>query len=128
MQKCIFKFQNSTDAASHNAEILASYNYDIHKAITSQTRNQMSYGSEFCPTLQELLSSHPYWDILQDILDNRVTFPLLPIPQDLREKDLIFHQDQGNHQSALRYNQIIENIITDDIQRGYALPFLQTYY
>jgi hypothetical protein len=28
----------------------------------------------------------------------------------------------------LRYNQIIENIITDDIQRGYALPFLQTYY
>jgi hypothetical protein len=42
--------------------------------------------------------------------------------QELREKDLIFHQDRGNHQSAIHHNEIIDNITIGDIHRGYALP------
>jgi hypothetical protein len=96
----------------------------------SHPRSQVSFGSEFRPTsdLKELLSGHPYWNTLQEILDNGATFPLRPISKDLREKDIIFHRDRGNHKSALRHEKAIDSIILDDIQRGYALPFLRRYY
>jgi hypothetical protein len=90
----------------------------------SQKGSQISFGSEFrSPSdLEELLSDHPFWKRLKDILLNGATFPLRPISNELREKDLLFHQERGNHKSATHQNKIIDDIILDYIHRGYALP------
>ena len=36
--------------------------------------------------------------------------------------DLEFHLQRGNHQSASRHDDVLEQLINDDIIRGFALP------
>lgn len=42
-------------------------------------------------------------------------------PKD-RKQDLLFHRQCGNHKSTASYNDILEIIITENIERGFALP------
>jgi hypothetical protein len=66
----LFIFENSREAAIHNATVLENYNYNIHIAISDQESSQVSYGSEFRnPTdLEELQQHHPHWLHLKNIL------------------------------------------------------------
>jgi hypothetical protein len=86
--------------------------------------SQISYGSEFRPSrvLEKLLQGHPFWPRLKLILDEGTTFPLEDITNKARLIDLKFHQDRGNHKSLSKYSEFIDPTITENIERGFALP------
>jgi len=106
---------------THNAKILEDFNYDLAKIICLQHPSQISYGSEFRPpsVLEELLSNHPFWLRLKDILDNGAAFPLDPISTEDRLK---VHKEQENHRSLSKFSTFIDPVISEDIERGFALP------
>jgi hypothetical protein len=108
----------------HNAIVLESYNFTVDQAIRAQEGSQVFYGSEFkhFTLLQELLEHHPHLDSFKNLLQNGATFPFLPLSHEVRIKDLIFHKDRGNHKSVSKNINKINNIISEEIQRGFALP------
>jgi len=120
----LFIFKRCQLAAIHNARVLESFDYDLHRVILNQHPSQISYGSEFRHTavLQELLLDHPLWPRLKNILDNGGSFPLQEISDQIRQMDLKFHQECRNHKSLLKHSEFIEPIITEDVERGFALP------
>jgi len=117
----LFIFKRCPFAAKHNAKILEDFNYDLDKIIRLQHPSQISYGSEFRPpsVLEGLLSDHPFWLCLKDILDNRAAFPLDPISTEDRLK---VHKEQENHRSLSKFSTFIDPVISEDIERGFALP------
>jgi hypothetical protein len=124
MNPPLFIFKFSEEAASHNAKILADHSFDLDRVIRSQHPSQISYGSEFCHSnqLEELLADHPLWWHLKDILDNGASFPLANIPDKDRSSDLVFHSTRGNRKSVLKNHNKLLEIITEDVERGFALP------
>jgi hypothetical protein len=120
----LFIFKRCPLAALHNAKILEDHNYNLDSVIRKQHPSQISYGSEFKPSreLEMILEDHPLWDLLKEILDNGASFPLLPLNDNDHQIDLEFHSSRGNHKSSKRFHDIISKIITEDIEKGYALP------
>jgi hypothetical protein len=120
----LFIFERSRDAALHNAIVLEQFNFNIDKVINSQVNSQVSFGSEFKKSskLQELLTHHPHWLQLKNILDNGASFPLIQLSQENRSIDLSYHKDRENHKSAIDNQEILDKIITEDIERGFTLP------
>jgi hypothetical protein len=55
-------------------------------------------------------------------LSQGTTYPLNPIPSDIRLEDIKFHKDHGNHKSASKFHEEITAIIQDDVEKGFALP------
>ena len=86
----------------------------------------VSFGSEFREPseLEALLFKLPNWPALRDILENGAFFPLKPISNQDRKIDLEFHASRGNHKSAEKYQNALDDIINNDIHRGFALPLL----
>jgi hypothetical protein len=121
--KLLFLFEQTKEAALHNAIVLQCYNFDIDQAIQAQHNSSIIYGSEFRPIsdLSPLLSTHPLWVHIQSILSKGATFPLLPIPDPIRQEDLIFHKDRGIHKSASKHSEKIQQLLKDDVERGFAL-------
>jgi len=94
--------------------------------IRNQHPSQVSYGSEFRPieAVESIQADHPLWHHLKEIISRGAHFPLADICDTDRLKDLSFHQDRGNHKSLSKYREFIDPIITEDIERGFALPLL----
>jgi hypothetical protein len=88
--------------ALHNAIVLDCYNFNIDLAIQAQKNSPVIYGSEFrhISELSKLLNRHPRWSHTSKIIKEGASFPLLPIPDDIRKTDLILHKERGNHKSA----------------------------
>lgn len=82
------------------------------------------FGSEFRhpSDLEPLLVDHPHWLEFKKILTHGATFPLLLISTDQRVVDIQFHCERGNHKSALKHNHILDKIIQEDVEKGFALP------
>jgi hypothetical protein len=120
----LFIFNLSQEAAEYNAAILSTHDFDLDKIIKNQHPSQISYGSEFrqVSQLQDLLSDHPLWPRLREILEHGATFPLEEISEVDRTTDLNFHSKRGNHKSALDYHEMVLEIIKEDVERGFALP------
>ncbi len=129
-QNLLFRFENTTEAALHNAIVLEQYNFDLDKAIRAQDSSQVMYGSEFKHPkyLEKLLHDHPHWKHLKKILLQGATFPLIPISDIDRQRDLIYHLNRGNHKSAINNQHTLDKLIEEDITRGFALPLpIQLY-
>ncbi len=124
LSKPVFTFEYSKEAALKNASILRESNFNLHKILTTENYSPISYGSEFKPTsiLLQLLQYHPLWYFTEDILTNGATFPLQPIPHDVRLDDNQYHLQRGNHKSAIRNKKAISDIIEEETKRGFALP------
>jgi len=124
MNPPLFIFKFSEAAASHNAMVLANHDFDLDLIIHNQHPSQISYGLEFRPSAQieDLLSQHPLWRRLKEILDQGATFPLDEISDSDRQTDLVFHSNRGNHKSASKNHQVLREIIREDVERGLALP------
>jgi hypothetical protein len=124
MNPPLFIFKKCPLAASHNANILEKHNFNLDEIIKKQHPSQLSYGSEFRPSsdLKKLLEDHPLWYKLQNILNKGASFPLLPLDETDRRLDLEFHLSRGNHKSSEKHLQILRDIISEDIEKGYALP------
>jgi hypothetical protein len=54
-------------------------------------------------------------------LSKGASFPLFPIPDEIRQADVLFHKERGNHKSAVLHSEKIQQIIKDDVERGFAL-------
>jgi hypothetical protein len=120
----LFIFKRCPLAALHNAKILEEHKFDLDSIIRKQHPSQISYGSEFKSSkeLGKILEDHPLWDLFKDILDNGASFPLLPMNDNDCQTDLEFHSSHGNHKSSERFHDIISKIISEGIEKGYALP------
>eukprot|EP00978_Attheya_sp_CCMP212_P023022 scaffold69703_cov50-Attheya_sp.AAC.3 len=59
---------------------------------------------------------------MKDILTNGATFPLEPLGEELRKEDLAEALLIGNHKGAMKQPQVLENLMAEDIFRGYSLP------
>jgi len=124
MNKVRFTFERSKAAAVHNAKILEEFDFDLEKSILSMHPSPISFGSEFKSSrdLEELLQQHPHWPHIKDVLDKGTSFPLLPISEEDRTKDLDYHLGRGNHKSASKLKEMLDPLISEEIQRGFALP------
>ena len=102
MQDPSFRFDWSIEAARKNWETLEKFDLNIHRAIASQAHSHTCFGSEFCEVhlLQPLLSYHPLWSRLVTLLTMGVAFPLKPLTEDQRLKDLDLAIARWNHSSA----------------------------
>jgi hypothetical protein len=111
-------------AASHNAKILEAHNFQLDAIIWKQHPSQLSCGSEFKSSqdLEKFLQDHPLLSHLKEILENGASFPLLPMSEDEYKTDIDFHIVRGNHKSMEKNHHIISNIITKEIECGFALP------
>jgi hypothetical protein len=119
-----FEFRMDQSAAATNWKILQQHNGDLKQALAAQSRSQLGYGSEFRPTeiLEPLFQSHCLWPNMKSILDDGAAFPLEPINEDLRKLDLTEALAMGNHKGATKEPQILENLMKEDVFRGYSLP------
>jgi len=108
--KFIFKW--NPDAASYNANLLVEANFDLDQIIHQQHPSQISYGSEFWPAhqLEELLSHHPFWHRLKEILTKGAIFSMEEIEESKWMKDLTFHTNRGNHKSAKTFEKILQEL------------------
>jgi len=117
-------FKLNAEAVDYNARVLDLNNFDLKQVIIQQHPSQISFGSEFrSPELvRELLQDHPFWSRLEELLSHGAKFPLTltEISEDDRRLDLQFHQDRGNHKSASTHHEILEQLITEDVERGFA--------
>ena len=124
--KPLFEFKFTKEAAETNEHVLAAFNFKLSAAILAQRNSPVYYGSEFQPvdTLRKLLQKHPLWPFVECYLLNGITFPLLPIPDDLRRIDCEFMLERGNHKSAKTPEglAIIREHMQADIEHGFALP------
>ena len=119
-----FRFAWSHEAAVHNWEILAQFDLDIQRAITSQARSPLSIGSEFrdLHLLQPLLSYHPLWSRFAMLLTKGVEFPLLPLTEEQRLTDLALAMSRGNHSSAKSKSDVVKKLLIKEVERGWQLP------
>eukprot|EP00978_Attheya_sp_CCMP212_P039055 scaffold199454_cov24-Attheya_sp.AAC.1 len=59
---------------------------------------------------------------MKAILSNGATFPLEPLDEELRKKDLEEALAMGDHKGAMKQPQALENLMAEDVFRGYSLP------
>eukprot|EP00978_Attheya_sp_CCMP212_P012405 scaffold30875_cov50-Attheya_sp.AAC.5 len=111
-------------AAQKNWTVLQSFNGNLQDALAAQQKTQLGYGSEFRQPeiLEPLFPSHVLWPNMKDILTNGATFPLEPLDEELRKKDLVEALTMGNHKGAMKQPQVLENFMAEDAFRGYSLP------
>lgn len=64
---------------------------------------------------------------LRDILENGAKFPLNELSEEDRAIDLEFQLSRGNHKSLSKFEKFIDPAITEDIERGFALPLPLKY-
>jgi len=113
MQDPSFRFDWGIEAARKNWETLEKFDLNIHRAIASQAHSHTCFGSEFCKVdlLQPLLSYHPLWPRLVTLLTMGVAFPLKPLTEDQRLKDLDLAIARWNHSSARLKSPIVKTLL-----------------
>ena len=82
-----------------------------------------SYGSEFksAEDLEDLLQDHPRWKYLKQRLKDGVKFHLDELSEELRLKDLEHTLAQGNHQSAIKHEAVLEQAFVKETGKGWNL-------
>lgn len=118
-----FKFELTMAAAKKNYLTLGKYNFDLAAAIAANKTSPMGYGSEFRKpdVLRPLLSMHPLWPKLEDILTNGAQYPLEPLEEELRVKDLKLALEFGNHKGASNKPDLLVELVKKDITYGYGI-------
>ena len=97
-----YKFVNAREAAKFNTSILKQSKYDFTKVLQKEQGIMLEPGSEFRShnTLKLLLFRHEHWDKMEQIITEGVSYPLKHLPEQIRQEDLDFMIERGNHKSA----------------------------
>ena len=117
-----FQFHASTKAAEHNKKIIESHG-GLQQAIEAQQNSTVSYGSEFHPPwcLHRILHHHPLWSNMTVRLSQGSTYPLNPISDEAKQKDVAAALTYGNHKSSIRNPKFTSNM-ENEITHGWSLP------
>ena len=126
----LFKFEASTEAASHNWNLLQKNKFNLHDLLNPKDRCITNYGSEFKSTkeLSPLLSHHPRWSELKSRLDKGVNFALTPLDESSRHQDLMQAYKRGNHKSAKLEETHLANAMEKEITKGWNIVLPDTKY
>ena len=98
----------------------------MQQAITKQQNFPISLGSEFRPPylLEPLLSWHPFWSKLRDIMEQGVNYKLQPINELVKKEDFKSALEYGHHKSAKRNYKVFMDGLNSEVELGYTLPLL----
>jgi hypothetical protein len=123
MEKPLFLFKMSQEAALKNWEVLSSFQLDLDKALQHQNKSQLGYGSEFRSTdlLDLLLQRHPLWNRLKSQFEEGANFPLTPLSLKERKHDLLEALEFGNHKGVSEHPELFEKMMQNDVDFGYSL-------
>ena len=128
MEKSKWIFLRTKKAATSNTKLLKSYNYDVEKATQSDKNTSLSYGSEFRPAidLQPLLRHHTNWPAIKELIQHGVSYPLEPITEYDRIRDIEYMLRRGNHKSAaIKENrQALEKSFNKEVKYQWCIPLL----
>jgi hypothetical protein len=118
-----FSFELTSRAAKKNYLILGKYDFNLGRAIEAQKNSPLGYGSEFRKPdiLRPLLCKHPLWPKLEDILINGANYPLEPLAEELRVKDLELALAFGNHKGATNKPDLLEELVNKDVIHSYGI-------
>ena len=110
-------------AAKKNYLVLGKYDFNLEQAIQAQIDSPIGYGSEFrkSEVLSPLLHKHPLWPQLKDILQHGVKFPIEPLDEESRAKDVELALEFGNHKGATEQQDLLTELCKKDIDFGYGL-------
>jgi hypothetical protein len=97
---------------------------DLSKALLAQSDSPLGYGSEFKPieTLELIVRNHPSWSRMKQVLKNGSKWPLQPLDEDDRIKDVEEALVFGNHKGAVKKQDLLVKLVTDNVIQGFALP------
>jgi hypothetical protein len=119
-----FQFHLTQEAATHNAQVMSLFEFNLNEAIQSDGFSPLTYGSEFRPKsiLAPLLGNHPNWKYIAELFDSGCAFiaPTLPESDRLRQIDLAL--SFGNHKGSIKKPEQLQKLLNDDVVHGYNLP------
>jgi hypothetical protein len=124
LRPATFQFEWTAEAATQNLAILATFDYDLGRALASQPVSIVSPGCEFRPStlLRPLCGHHPLWPCAAEWLSLGVTFPSTALPEEDRLVDLHAMLARGNHQSAKQRAPTLEKMMQAEVDHGWQLP------
>ena len=123
--KPLFVFEFNLEAANKNFILLKrKFGGDLSEALLAQSDSPLGYGSEFKPieTLEPIFENHPSWRRMKRILMHGSKWPLQPLDEENRIKDVEDALNFGNHKGANKQQELLEKLVTDDVTRGFAIP------
>jgi hypothetical protein len=88
------------EAANKNFFVLKhKFGGDLSEALLAQNDSPLGYGSEFKPieTLELIFENHPSWRRMKRILTHGSKWPLQPLDEENRTKDVKDALNFGNH-------------------------------
>ena len=85
------------------------------KALLAQSDSPLDYGSEFKPieTLHLIFRNHPSWSQMKQVLTHGSKWPLQPLDEDDRKKDVEEALLFGIHKGAVKQQDLLvaDNVI-----------------
>jgi hypothetical protein len=121
----LFASEFSLEAANKNFILLTrKFGGDLSKALLAQSDSPLGYGSEFKPieTLELIFRNHPSWSQMKQVLTNGSKWPLQPLDKDDRIKDVEEALVFGNHKGAVKQQDLLMKLVTNNVIRGFTLP------
>ena len=118
------RFEMNEAAAESNFLVLRKFNFELEKALATQARSPMGYGSGFQKgeLLLSLLKNHPLWNRMKEMLAHGSQWPTEPITEEDRTANLIKALEFGNHKGATTQPELLLKLVSGDVKFGYALP------
>ena len=123
--KAPFEFVNSVEAATRNAEVLKSFDYDLEKLIQKHSDTTLGYGSEFrtVEQLAPLLRRHPHFTELSQVLKTGMSYVFLrELDPDTKLEEMRTLLKRGNHKSAKDHPEQVKILLTKDVTHGFSIP------
>ena len=128
LQPSNWLFERTHEAATHNTNILKSFNYNTDLATQNTQNTILSYGSEFrhWSTLEPLLKHHQHWPTIKTIITEGASYPLSPISEEDRLSDIQYMIERGNHKSAeIDTNKTALNkVFSKEVDHHWSIPLL----
>jgi len=113
------------EAANKNFILLTrKFGGDLLKALLAQSDLPLGYGSEFKPIemLELIFRNHPSWSRMKQVLTHGSKWPLQTLDKDDRIKDVEEALLFGNRTGAVKQQDLLVKLVTNDVIRGLALP------
>jgi len=97
---------------------------DLLKALLAQSDSPLGYGLEFKPIdmFELIFRNHPSWSRMKQVLTHGPKWPLQPLDEDDRIKDVKEALVFGNHKGTVKQQDLLVKLVTDDVIRGFTLP------
>jgi hypothetical protein len=124
--KPLFEFDLSVEASNKNYILLMQkIGGDLHRALHTQNKLPLSYGSEFKPVLilEPIFLHHPSWPRMKSILLEGSTWPLSSLDESDWLLDINNALNFGNHKGAEGQQELLLKLLKNNVDRGFAFPF-----